>query len=138
MMTEDKNSLDIEFGLNVVFQNNKNTLLNNGEVTVYPIGGMMTEFTQIDPTKIKDVINRCGNLNVPLTSDRASELFCRFTEELRKEYGHATTCIIAVEFLNSLGDWSEAERQGKVEELLNRFRDNKTKEIWDFIFEDTL
>lgn len=137
MMTEDKNSLDIEFGLNVVFQNNENTLLNNGEVTVYPIGGMMTEFTQIDPTKIKDVINRCGNLNVPLTSDRASELFCRFTEELRKEYGHATTCIIAVEFLNSLGDWPEAERQGKVEELLNRFRDNKTKEIWDFIFEDS-
>ena len=136
-MTKDRNSLDIEFGLNVVFQNNENTLLNNGEVAVYPVGGMMTEFAQIDPTKIKEAIKRCGNLSVPLTSDKASELFLCFTQELRKECGHATTCTIIVEFLNSLGDWPEIERQGRVEETLNKFRDNKTQEIWSFIFEDS-
>ena len=137
MITNDKKKMDIDFGLHVVSSEYGYTVLC-GESKDYPVGGLITEFTNIYPPDIKDAILTCKKFfNYALYSDEASEGLVFLRGELEKKFGLATSAMIITEFLNILGDYSEAKKTDRVDELLEVTKKGVSPVIKDFVFENT-
>lgn len=137
MITNDEKKMDIDFGLHVVSNEYGYTVLC-GEAKDYPVGGLITEFTNIYPPDIKDAIMACKEyFKYSVDSDEASVGFVLLQDELKKKVGFASTAMIITEFLNVLGDWSEALKNKRVDELFETMKRGESPAIKDFIFENT-
>ena len=69
MITQDDLPM-MDYGLSVFYNNNKSyTLVGNGNLKEYPVGGLICEFCRLAPTELKEVILDCPGLNDEATPD---------------------------------------------------------------------
>ena len=138
MITEGYGLENIEYGLTVTFNGSKYTFLGDGIVKEYPIGGLSCEYFDLAPTKIKDIILSCSNLEAEPTVEQICETMVEFHKKCLETLPPVQAVMISVEFYDSLADWFKAireDRVGEYTELINVQK--KHPEIGKFIFADT-
>lgn len=135
LITKEEN-LNIDYGLNVTFDGKKYTLMCTNYIRDYPIGGLISEYCRLAPTKIKDIILSCPNLYDVPNVENMTETLMKFYEKLLKNFDPIIAIMVHVEFLNLISDWFKAIREETEEEFVNIYADNYTS-IKEFIFKDT-
>lgn len=138
MITEGYGLENIDYGLTVTFNGSKYTFLGDGIVKDYPIGGLSCEYFDLVPTKIKDIILSCSNLDAAPTVDIISDTMLEFHQKCIEQLLPVQAVMISVEFYDSLTDWFKAIRENRVEEYIDLANvQKKNPEIGKFIFADT-
>lgn len=135
MITRD-DELNIDFGLNTLFDGNKYRLVMHQSEDEYPIGGLICEYMRLTPMDIKKVILSCSGLNKEGTSDNFAETFMEFHEKVNEEFPPVISTMIALEFMNSAEDWFKAVREERIEEYLSLLNENADN-VRKYIFEET-
>ena len=60
----------MDYGLSVFYNNGKNyTLVGDGIVREYPVGGLICEYCRLVPTELKDIILDCPGLDLEANPD---------------------------------------------------------------------
>lgn len=128
--------LDIDFGLNTVFNGSKYKLVMAHSLDEYPIGGLICEYMRLTPTDIKDLILSCDGLDKEGTRDNYAEVFMQLHQKLYDCFPPVIGTMIAVEFINAAQDWFKAVQEGSTQMFLNKYTSTYDS-IRTFILEDT-
>lgn len=127
----------MDYGLSVLYNNGKTyTLVGDGKVKEYPVGGLLCEFCRLAPTELKDIILDCPGLNLEANPDTLLEALMAFQKKLFDKYDPVIAIMVLVEFMTTISEWFQAIRQGSEENYSSIFRDG-SDEIREFIFRDT-
>lgn len=135
-MITREDELNIDFGLNTIFDGNKYRLIMAQSDDEYPIGGLICEYMRLTPTDIKDVILSCDGLEKEGSTDNYLDTFLQFHENVNKEFPPVISTMIVLEFMNSADDWFKAVRENHVQKYLGLF-DNSYDSVKKYIFENT-
>ena len=135
MITRD-DELNIDFGLNTLFDGNKYRLVMAQSDEEYPIGGLICEYMRLTPMDIKDYILSCDGLDKEGTADNYLDTFLQFHEKINAGMPPVISTMIALEFMNSADDWFKAVRENRVEEYLGLFS-NSYDSVRQYIFDGT-
>ncbi len=135
MITEDK-GLNIDFGLNTIFDGTKYRLVMAQSTDEYPVGGLICEYMRLSPMDIKDVIMSCSGLDKEGTTDNYLDTFLEFHEKINATFPAVISTMIALEFMSSSEDWFKAVRENRVEEYMGLINSSWTS-VHDFIYGDT-
>ncbi|MFR5876571.1 MAG: DUF6076 domain-containing protein [Eubacterium sp.] len=134
---EDRNDdLIIDLGLPVIFDGVSNTLLYSDIIKDYPVGGMISEYSRLHPTEIKDVILDCDNINEKPTIDNLSAFFYEFNKKLLKKFDPIIAIMVLVEFFNNTYNWYKLRLKEDRNKLFDEFN-SINSDIKNFIFENT-
>lgn len=136
MITRD-NELNMDFGLNVLFDGGKYRLVMAQSNDEYPIGGLICEYMRLAPTDIKLIILACDGLEKAVTTDNYPEVFLQFHKKVNQEFPPVISTMIALEFMNSADDWFKAVRENRIDEYMNALDNNSYDSVKEFIFEGT-
>lgn len=128
---------NIDFGLHVIFDGKKYTMMMPNCLDEYPIGGLISEYTRLAPTELKNLIMECESLNNPGTTDNFVEVFMQLQKKLTNNLPPVIGTMVAVEFMNTSEDWFNAVRTDRVEEYKRHINTDTYESIKEFIFEDT-
>lgn len=140
MITADeKKGLNIEFGLNVLYDGKQNTLLYPNIARTYPVGGLITEFMRLKPTEIKDVIMACSNLTAEATPETMAALTIELQDKLLDRFEPASAIMILADIAGEIEEWFDAIRTGREQEFQQTLDSlaEGAGSIKDFIFKDT-
>ena len=135
-MITREDELNMDFGLNVLFDGNKYRLVMSQSDDEYPIGGLLCEYMRLAPADVKPIIMSCDGLEKPGTADNFADTFFQFHEKINAELPPVISTMIALEFMNSAEDWFKAVRENRVTEYLQLF-DSSYDSVRQYIFEDT-
>lgn len=135
-MITREDELNIDFGLNAIFDGSKYRLVMAQSDDEYPIGGLICEYMRLTPMDIKAVIMSCDGLEKEGSTDNYLDTFLQFYEKVNEEFPPVISTMIALEFMNSADDWFKAVRENRVEEYLGLF-DNSYDSVKKYIFENT-
>ena len=135
VITRD-DELNIDFGLNTIFDGSKYRLVMAQSDDEYPIGGLICEYMRLTPMDIKDVLLSCDGLEKEGTTDNYLDTFLQFHEKVNKEFPPVISTMIVLEFMNSADDWFKAVRENRIQEYLGLF-DNSYDSVKKYIFENT-
>lgn len=127
----------IDYGLSVTYDGKGYTLLCDGIVKAYPVGGLISEYCRLAPTTIKDVIMDCPGLELEATPDNVAATVTAFHDKLVKIYEPAIAVTVSLEFMNSSVEWFASRRQGNEDDFVAAFTEHCSAQIMDFIFEAT-
>ena len=131
-----EDELNIDFGLNTIFDGSKYRLVMAQSDDEYPIGGLICEYMRLTPMDIKDVILSCDGLEKEGSTDNYLDTFLQFHEKVNKEFPPVISTMIVLEFMNSADDWFKAVRENRIQEYLGLF-DNSYDSVKRYIFEKT-
>ncbi len=134
-MITNEPSFVIDYGLSFIFDGNHYVLLSDNNTKEYPVGGLICEYCRLAPTKIKEVILACSNLDCDTTVDNICTVFTEFHSKLFEVFPPVTATLISLEFQNGILDWTTAIRENRIDELINIFQEDK--ETKKFIFDGT-
>lgn len=136
MITRD-GELNMDFGLNVIFDGGKYRLVMAQSDDEYPVGGLICEYIRLTPMDIKPIIMACDGLDKPGTTDNYPDTFLQFHERINAEFPPVISTMIALEFMNSAEDWFKAVRENRIDEYLSLLNSNSYDSVRKFIFDDT-
>lgn len=135
-MITREDELNIDFGLNTIYDGNKYQLVMAQSEDEYPIGGLICEYMRLTPMDIKAVILSCNGIEKEGTTDNYLNTFLQFHEKINSEFPPVISTMIALEFMNSADDWFKAVREDRVEEYISLF-DNSYDSVKKYILENT-
>lgn len=135
-MITRENELNIDFGLNIIFEGDKYQLVMAQSEDYYPIGGLICEYMRLVPSDIKPLIMSCEGLDEEGTVENFSKTFLQFHELINRKLPPVISTMIALEFMNSSADWFNAIRENRVEEYLELLENNYDI-VRKFIFDGT-
>ena len=136
MITDNKDER-IALGLTVDFDGITNTLLCDGIVKEYPIGGLLCEYFRLHPTEIKDVILSCALLDSQNVQDDIVGVIFEFHDKLHEKFKPVIAIMVSCEFMTFVHDMFLAERDNSLNEFFKELDDANLDSIKDYIFEDT-
>lgn len=136
-MITEKSSLELEYGLHILFDGKRYTLLQEGMVIDYPIGGLFCEFARLHPTEIKDIILKCPGINEKYEKEKVVDVFLKLHDLFLETFPPVMAIVCFVEFQTGLIDWATAINENRVDELLENYTYDENDKVWQFIFEDT-
>lgn len=90
----------IDYGLNILFDGNKNIVLRRGEEKELPIGGVLCEFARLHPTEIKEVILQCPSFRKAYALEEMDNAFVWIEEKLVEKFSIVAGSMVAAELLN--------------------------------------
>lgn len=128
---------EIDYGLSVLFDGQHYTILQDGIVKNYPIGGLYCEFARLHPTEIKEVILNCPGVEEAYNTETAAKIILTLHDMLIEKFPPAMAIMTFVEFQNGFLDWATAIRENRVDELLECYGSTEYDQIKEFIFADT-
>lgn len=124
-------------GLHVEFDGNKNTVLGDGEVLEFPIGGMACEYARFHPTDVKQYIMKLSLFHNSDLKGNGADALLEFFGFIREEHGYVIANIVMTDFMNFLSDYNRANEE-ELKMLLEDCNDNKDNdEIKKFILENS-
>lgn len=131
--------MNMDFGLAVTYNGKSYTLLCEGIVKEYPVGGLICEYCRLSPTSIKPIIMECTGLDEAVTPDSMTAAILQFHERLFEHFPPVTAIMISLEFQDAASDWMKAIRENRIEEYMNYYADENTgmESVKEFIFADT-
>lgn len=122
---------------NVTFNGKINTILSNGIVKEYPIGGMMCEYARLKPYELKEIFDSYPDRNKPKDTEKMGEATMWLLDKLMETQDTVTALMCITEVLNGVSDLFKA-KDDELRKLLNDANnDDETKKIRDFILKDT-
>lgn len=136
MITRD-DEMNIDFGLNVLFDEKNYRLMMDKHTDIYPVGGLICEYLRLDPKDIKDVILSCEDIGGKTSSDDAFDILYKIHNKFYEVFPPVTATMIALEFFNAECDWYKAVRENRIDEFLNNLNDPSWKGVKDYIFENS-
>ena len=136
---DEKQGLNIDFGLTILYDGKRNTLLYPNMVREYPVGGLITEFLRLDPTEIKAVIMECSNLSAEATPDNMASFIGELQIKLLAHFDPVIAIMILSEIHYETVEWFDAIRTGRTEEFLGALNSSMqgAKSLIEFIFDGT-
>lgn len=130
--------MNIDFGLSVTYDGKSYTLLSPKNVKEYPIGGLICEYCRLSPTKIKDIVLSCPDLDAPVTPDTTSATVMELHKKLFEFFPPVTATMISLEFQNAASDWMKAIREDCVDKFTaDHFTVDAQDNIAKFILADS-
>lgn len=131
--------MNMDFGLAVTYNGKSYTLLCEGIVKDYPVGGLICEYCRLSPTNIKPIIMECTGLDEAVTPDSMTSAILQLHEKLFEHFPPVTAIMISLEFQDAASDWMKAIRENRIEEYMNYYADENTgmESVKDYIFADT-
>ena len=135
-MITREDELNIDFGLNTIFDGGKYRLVMAQSDDEYPIGGLICEYMRLTPMDIKAILMSCDGLEKEGTTDNYLDAFLQFHEKVNAEFPPVISTMIVLEFMNSADDWFRAVRENRVEEYVGLFGSSYDS-VKQYIFEDT-
>jgi len=131
--------MSMDYGLSVVYNaDGKYTLMMDGIVKEYPVGGLMCEYARLHPVDIKDIILSCSNLDKQPTTENIVDFLSEFNKNLHAKFHPVQAVMICLEFMNTSIDWAQSQRNGNEDEFLETITGiNNCDEIKKYIFEGT-
>ena len=137
MITQDDLPM-MDYGLSVFYNNGKNyTLVGDGIVREYPVGGLICEYRRLVPTELKDIILDCPGLDLEANPDTLLKALMAFQEKLFSKYDPVIRVMVLVEFITTVSEWFQAIRQGDEDKYIATFRHDESNAIQEYIFKDT-
>ena len=137
MITQDDLPM-MDYGLSVFYNNGKNyTLVGDGIVREYPVGGLICEYCRLVPTELKDIILDCPGLDLEANPDTLLKALMAFQEKLFSKYDPVIRVMVLVEFITTVSEWFQAIRQGDEDKYIATFRHDESNAIQEYIFKDT-
>lgn len=137
MITQDDLPM-MDYGLSVFYNNGKNyTLVGDGIVREYPVGGLICEYCRLVPTELKDIILDCPGLDLEANPDTLLKALMAFQEKLFSKYDPVIRVMVLVEFITTVSEWFQAIRQGDEDKYIAMFRQDESNVIQEYIFKDT-
>lgn len=137
MITRDDLPM-MDYGLSVFYNNGKNyTLVGDGIVREYPVGGLICEYCRLVPTELKDIILDCPGLDLEANPDTLLKALMAFQEKLFSKYDPVIRVMVLVEFITTVSEWFQAIRQGDEDKYIAMFRQDESNAIQEYIFKDT-
>lgn len=137
MITQDDLPM-MDYGLSVFYNNNKSyTLVGDGILKEYPVGGLICEYCRLAPTELKEVILDCPGLDDEATPDTLLETMMAFQEKLFARYDPVIAIMVLVEFMTTVSEWFQAIRQGDENEYVAMFQRDEPDAVKEYIFKDT-
>lgn len=136
-METENTSLDIEYGLNVLFDGSKYQLMTPHSLAEYPVGGMLCEYLRLHPSELKPVILKCTQLNEKPTADNLFSTLMEFQDLLLESYPPVIVTVLCVEFHNTLLDWFEAVNSDRIDEFVFLAEEAASPQVRDYVFEDS-
>lgn len=128
----------LDYGLSVIYDEKQNEVIDAKKPKTYPIGGMISEFTNLNAPKIKDVIMACSNLSEPATVENSVTALMEIYDKMFDEFEPVQAIMTATEFLYTFQDWFEACRTNRVDDFLNMVKKTSNSDnINKYIFEST-
>jgi len=134
-----EDEMNIDYGLSVIYNGGKKyTLLMDGIVRDYPIGGLISEYARLHPSQIKDVILNCEHLYDEDTTESLSSFFVSFNRKLHEKYPPVIAIMVTMEFMNTAADWEKSIKIDQEIEFMDMLSESAgSNEIKEFIFQDT-
>lgn len=131
--------MNMDFGLAVTYNGKSYTLLCEGIVKDYPVGGLICEYCRLSPTSIKPIIMECTGLDEAVTPDSMTDAILQLHEKLFEHFPPVTAIMISLEFQDAASDWMKAIRENRIEEYMNYYADENAgmESVKEFIFADT-
>lgn len=130
--------MNIDYGLSVTYDGKSYTLMEPNHIKEYPVGGLICEYCRLSPTKIKEVIMQCSDLDRPVNADTVAEFILEFHEKLLEAFPPVCAVMISLEFQNASIDWMRAIREDCVEQFIaDYFCREENNQVQDFILADT-
>lgn len=137
MITHDDLPM-MDYGLSVFYNGGKSyTLVGDGRVKEYPVGGLLCEYCRLAPTELKDIILDCPGLDLEANPDTLLDALMAFQKKVFSKYDPVIAVMVLVEFMTTISEWFQAVRQGNEEDYTSMFHDNDPGEVHNFIFRDT-
>lgn len=109
----------------------------NDASQTYPVGSLICEYIRIEPTKIKNLITSCPNLDAKATETNVANAFKQLQYRLKAVFPAVGSIMVELEFMNAILDWFNAVHTGRVEEFIQLFEKPEYDEIKNYIFKDT-
>ena len=128
---------NIEYGLHVIFDGKKYVLMLPHCQDEYPIGGLISEYTRLAPTELKNLIMDCEGLDRPANTDNFTKTIMQLQEKMTDNLLPVIGTMVALEFMNTAEDWFNAVRTDRVEEYKKHIVTDSYDKIKEFIFENT-
>lgn len=126
-----------DMGLYVEYDGKKNTVIGNGEVKEYPVGGMACEFARLHPTDIKDYIMKLSLFNEVDLKEHGGEALMQMFDTIREDLGSLIATMVVTEISNCLADFKRASDE-ELQELIDpENEDIEEDEVKKFILKDT-
>jgi len=127
----------MDIGLSVEFDGKKNTVMNDGDIVEYPIGGMACEYARLHPTEVKPLILENPYFQDEDLKKNGGHALLKLYEACLAKFGVVTAVMIITDFSNFMADFNRAnedELKGMIDPL-NADRD--TNEIKSFILKES-
>lgn len=131
--------MNMDFGFAVTYNRKNYTLLCEGIVKEYPVGGLICEYCRLSPTSIKPIIMECTGLDEAVTLGSMTDAILQLHEKLFEHFPPVTAIMISLEFQNAASDWMKAISENRIEEYMNYYAIENTgmESVKEFIFADT-
>lgn len=126
-----------ENGMTVQFDGEKNTILCNGIVKDYPIGGMICEYSRLHPTELKKVFDSYPQKNNPRNSDNLFNGLMWLRDRLIEEFDPVIALMCLTECSSVIFDLVKVSPE-ELNQLLDEANENEeTKNVKQYILKDT-
>lgn len=135
--TEENDNTEVDFGLHVIYDGKKNTLMLGDQKWEYPIGGLIAECVRTRPTEVKEVLLDDEIIDEPATPDNMAKFLYAFMNRLLAKFSPAAAIMINKEFSNTIEDWFMAIRTDRGELYNEMLRGMVDGEVKEFIFKDS-
>ena len=136
MLTKER-QLDIDPGLTLTFDGKKYIVVVNDALQTYSVGSLICEYMRVEPTKIKELIISCPNLDEKVTEANVTKAFKKLQYRFKTVFPAVGSIMVELEFLNAILDWFNAVRTGRVKEFILLFDKPEYEEVKNYIFKDT-
>lgn len=136
MITREED-LNIDYGLNVVFDGKKYRLATYEGEQDFKIGSLMCEYFRLKPSDVKAAIMSCDNLDVDATFENSSSAFLQLDKKLMSIFPTVTYKMVSVELFNAIGEWFDFSRTGRTQGYIDVANENLYSGVKEFVFEDT-
>lgn len=134
---ESKETLNIDYGLNVLYDGKTNILLQ-GDVYEYPVGGLICEYMRLNPSELKDAILCCDFLDLSTSPDNVFNALLSFEKILKSSFPIVISTMIFLEFSDIAIEWLRARQENSEHKYIDRINSfSVPKDIKNFIFENT-
>lgn len=137
MITREDDDLNIDYGLNVIFDEKKYRLATYEGEQDFKIGSLMCDYFRLIPYNVKDIIMSCDNLDVEATVENCSKGFMQLDEKLMAVLSLVTFKMVSVELFTAIGEWFDALRANRTQEYIDALNESVFKSVKEITFEDT-
>ena len=137
MITEHETT-NMDVGLPVLYDGDRNELLFYGEIIEYPAGAMIAEYARLRARDIKPVILECAHYGDDPTDDNLAEFMDDFQGKMRDRFEPVAGAMATMEIFNVIEEWLKADMDGRGDEYLEVLKNVASyEEINEYIFADT-